>query len=53
MTKTGSWHATVDKIHHDDTKCKPASDVQPTKRNPGTGNKPHCAECEKHNQEGR
>ncbi len=53
--KTTPWHSNEQKpeYHHDNTRCKHGNEIPKDKKVSGTGNKPICPECEKHNKEGK
>jgi hypothetical protein len=49
MSKTVPWYAEKGTVFHDNNSCPVADSIPATKRHPGTGDRPHCNECEKLN----
>jgi hypothetical protein len=47
MPRTRLWHSAKEDHHHDNTKCRPGSEILQHNRIAGTGGKPLCKECAK------
>ena len=53
MPKTSPWHSTKEAVHHDNTTCGPGGQITPANKQSGTGGKPLCQDCAKHDKDGK
>lgn len=53
MPTTSPWNSVKEPVHHNNTKCGPGSQIPPTNKQTGTGNKPLCQDCAKLNKDGK
>ena len=49
MPSVSPFNSVKENRYHNNSKCGPGSEIPPHNRNPGTGNKPLCEDCNKLN----
>jgi hypothetical protein len=50
MSKKAPWHSIKQPVYHDDTNCNTGNNIERENLRDGTGGKPKCQECKKHDK---